>query len=204
LRAESVQAHRLIIAPKSKALHWYDFLCPFCYVGQQRTALLVQRGLDVLLLPFRVHPEIPRGGVPAGSRVGPTYRMLEREAEAAGLPLHWPPHLPDTSRALAAAEWVRRHRTAAFPQVHKALFAAHFALGEDLEDPFVIERHAAAAGIERGSLNEVMDSRNAAVAVMDAEALARQHGVRGTPSWFLHNQLISGLRPAAEFERLAG
>jgi len=24
-------------------LHWYDFLCPFCYVGQHRTAILTRR-----------------------------------------------------------------------------------------------------------------------------------------------------------------
>jgi hypothetical protein len=30
--------------------HWYDFLCPFCYVGQHRTAILVRHGLDVAFL----------------------------------------------------------------------------------------------------------------------------------------------------------
>jgi predicted DsbA family dithiol-disulfide isomerase len=192
-----------VTASGLKVLHWYDFLCPFCYVGQQRTALLVRRGFDVVELPFRVHPESPCGGVPAGPRVGPTYRMLEHEAEVAGLPLHWPPHLPDTSRALAAAEWARQHRPAAFPQLHKSLFAAHFALGENLEDPAVIDRHTVAAGIDRGLLNDALDGRSAAVAIMDAEALARKHGIRGTPAWFLSDRLISGLRPAAEFERLA-
>jgi hypothetical protein len=40
-------------------LHWYDLLCPFCYIGQHRTAILVRHGLDVIELPFQVHPEIP-------------------------------------------------------------------------------------------------------------------------------------------------
>src|SRR6266566_372206 len=38
-------------------LHWYDFICPFCYVGQQRNAILVQRGLHVVELPFQIYPE---------------------------------------------------------------------------------------------------------------------------------------------------
>lgn len=40
-------------------LHWYDFLCPFCCVGQSRTAILVRHGLDVIELPFQAHPDIP-------------------------------------------------------------------------------------------------------------------------------------------------
>jgi hypothetical protein len=38
-------------------LHWYDFLCPFCYVGQHRTAILVRHGLQVEELPFQAHPD---------------------------------------------------------------------------------------------------------------------------------------------------
>src|SRR5712664_1342779 len=122
-------------------LSWYDFLCPFCYVGQDRTAILVRHGLHVIELPFQIHPEIPPGGIPAPPRSGPRYDMLEREAREAGLPLRWPPRLPDSRRALAAAEWTRRHQPRVFSQLHKNLFAAHFVLGEDLEDPEVIDRH---------------------------------------------------------------
>jgi predicted DsbA family dithiol-disulfide isomerase len=62
-------------------LHWYDFLCPFCYVGQNRTVILVQHGLEVIELPFQAHPDIPSSGVPAGTRNGPMYANLEREAK---------------------------------------------------------------------------------------------------------------------------
>ena len=71
-------------------LHWYDFLCPFCYVGQQRNAILIRHGLQVDELAFQAHPEIPLGGTPAGPRNGPMYAALEREAREAGLRLQWP------------------------------------------------------------------------------------------------------------------
>lgn len=131
-------------------LHWYDFLCPFCYVGQHRTQILVRYGLNVAELPFQIHPEIPPGGIAVGPRTGSTYAMLEHEAKDAGLPLHWPPRLPNTRRALAAADWARRHQPRAFPQLHKELFEAHFVLGEDLGDPAVIERHATASRVDPG------------------------------------------------------
>src|SRR4051812_47712636 len=77
-------------------LHWYDFLCPFCYVAQSRNEMLRHRGFLVVELPFEVHPEIPRGGAEAGPRNGLVYKNLEREARQAGLVLHWPARLPNT------------------------------------------------------------------------------------------------------------
>jgi predicted DsbA family dithiol-disulfide isomerase len=131
------------------------------------------------------------------------YAMLEREASEAGLPLHWPPRLPNTRRALAAAEWARRHQPLAFPQFHKELFAAHFVLGEDLEDPAVLDRHASESGIDLAALHAALADGSAMEAVVDAETMGRDYGVQGTPAWLLGRRLISGLLPAAEFERLA-
>ena len=184
-------------------LHWYDFICPFCYVGQQRTAILVRHRFHVVELPFQIHPDIPPGGIRAGPRTGPMYAMLEREAKEAGLLLKWPPRLPNTRRALAAAEWTRQHQPHAFPKLHRDLFEAHFALGEDLEDLNVINRHATEAGIDVGALNGALADGTATRAITHAEVLGRKYGVQGTPAWLLDQQLITGLRPAAEFERLA-
>jgi predicted DsbA family dithiol-disulfide isomerase len=184
-------------------LNWYDFLCPFCYIGQSRTGILVRHGLHVVELPFQAHPDIPPGGIAAGPRNGPMYAMLEREAKEAGLPLKWPARLPDTRRALAAAEWARRHQPRAFPELHKRLFAAHFVLGEDLADPVVIDLHANDSGVDLTALHTALDDETAAAAVEESEAIGRKRGVRGTPAWLLQGRLILGLRSAAEFERLA-
>src|SRR5436190_14007720 len=70
-------------------LSWYDFLCPFCYVGQARTAILMRHGLRVVELPYQAHPDIPAGGLEVGRRHGAMYVALAREAHEAGLPLHW-------------------------------------------------------------------------------------------------------------------
>jgi predicted DsbA family dithiol-disulfide isomerase len=184
-------------------LNWYDFICPFCYVGQQRNAVLLQRGLQVVELPFQAHPEIPAGGIPAGPRIGPMYVMLEREAREAGLPLHWPQRLPNSRLALATAEYARRYQPGFFPQLHKSLFEAHFVLGEDLEDPPVMDRHAMKVGIDLAALHAAYLDGSAVRDVADAESIGREYGVPGTPAWLIGQQLIVGLRPVAEFERLA-
>jgi predicted DsbA family dithiol-disulfide isomerase len=185
-----------------RVLHWYDLLCPFCYVGQQRNTIFVAHGFEVIELPFQAHPEIPPGGRPAGERSGALVARIEAEAKAAGLPLAWPDRLPDTRMALAAAEWVRRHAPDFFPPFQKALFAAHFALGQDLGDRNVIDRHAAEAKVDTAAMHAALDDGSAYALVDQSEALGRRLGVQGTPAWLVAGRLIPGLYPSEQFERL--
>jgi len=189
--------------PARLAWAWYDFLCPFCYAGQERSALLVKRGFRVVNLALQIHPGIPREGIPVGARDGPIYALLEREIRAAGLPLRWPARLPDTRRALAVAEWTRRHVPSAFTRLHASLFAAHFAWGEDLGDPAVVDRHAAAAGVKLGAMRSALADRSALAALAQSEDAARRCRVRGAPAWKVGDYIISGLQRQAEFEQAA-
>ena len=184
-------------------LHWYDLLCPFCYIGQSRNAIFEHHGFRVVDLPFEAHPDIPAGGRVMPARTGPIYDRLEAEARAAGLPLSWPSRLPNSRMALAAAEWVRRQSPRAFPPFQRALFAAHFALGEDIGDRQIILGHAIDAGVDPDALTAALDDGGAYRFVERSEMLAREFGVRGTPAWFVAGRLIPGLYPAEQFERLA-
>jgi predicted DsbA family dithiol-disulfide isomerase len=186
-----------------RVLHWYDFLCPFCYVGQPRNAIFERHGFAVADVPFQAHPDIPQGGRPAGERNGAMYAFIEAEARTADLPLVWPARLPNTRMALAAAEWVRRHAPAAFPALEKALFTAHFALGEDIGDAGVVAAHAAAAGADVAAMRAALADGSAYAFVDQSEQLGRGLGVRGTPAWFVSGRLIPGLLPREHFERLA-
>ncbi len=128
--------------------------------------------------------------------------MLEREAREAGLPLHW----PRPSRHAAGLGCCRvgpAPSTARFPPVHRGLFAAHFVLGEDLEDPAVIDRHASESGVDLAALHSALADDSAVAAVREAEMIRRKNGVYGTPAWPVAKRLITGLLPAVEFERLA-
>lgn len=185
-----------------RALHWYDFLCPFCYVGQQRNSILQRSGFEVVALAFQAHPDIPPGGRAAGERSGSMVRLIEEEARAAGLPLVWPARLPNTRMALAAAEWARQSASRSFPAFQEALFAAHFALGEDLGDRSILDRHAVEAGIDTAAMHGALDDGSAYANLDRSEAFAKELGVRGTPAWLIAGRLVLGLHPREQFEQL--
>jgi predicted DsbA family dithiol-disulfide isomerase len=184
-------------------LHWFDFVCPFCYVGQQRNEILEGFGLAVVHLPFQIHPEIPPGGIDAGPRIGPMYTALETEAARVGLPLNWPARLPNTGAALAASEWVRRNRPELSGAFNRSLFAAHFALGEDLGSMAVVERHASEVGVDADALRAAFADGSAPASLAEAETVGAQYGVQATPSWLIGGELVSGLLRPSKFELLA-
>ena len=184
-------------------LHWFDFICPFCYVGQQRNQVLSRHGLEIVHLPFQIHPDIPPKGIEAGPRNGPMYRAIEREAARGELPLNWPPRLPDTQTALSAAEWVRRQRPDASDEFNRTLFAARFEFGEDLGDTEVLMRHAGAAGIDTEVLRTALADGSARALLTEAQSVGARFGVQATPTWLIAGEMISGLRPESEFEALA-
>ncbi len=205
IRLGAVPPDELLTEPNGarQVLHWYDLLCPFCYVGQQRNAIFERHGFDVVDIPFQAHPEIPPEGRAIGERRGPMYARLEEEARAAGLPLVWPDRLPNTRMALATAEWTRRHAPRSFPALEKTLFAAHFALGEDLGDRDIIDKHATEAGIDIAAMHAALDDGSAYTLLDQSETLGIRLGVRGTPAWFVSGRLISGLYPGEQFEQIA-
>jgi len=163
--------------------YWYDFLCPFSYVGHDRPGILRRHGLEVIELPLQLHPEVSPGGVAVSALDDATHESLEQEAREAGLELRWPGRLPFSRPALAAAEWVREHEPFAFPAIQGALFRAHFVFGEDIESIPVIEAHAAESGVSLTRLRAAMRNGSADAAVTRAAMSARSIGVRGTPSW---------------------
>jgi predicted DsbA family dithiol-disulfide isomerase len=187
---------------RRRVLHWYDFACPFSYVGQSRNALLIEAGFEVVPLPFQAHPGMPRGGLPVKPGRGPGYSVLEQEARAVGLALRWPRRIPHTRRALAAAEWVRRNQPAVFPEFQRSLFEAHFVDGDDIDDQAVIDRHAGATGVDARSLHFALADGTAVGAVSQAEWIGRQLGLDGTPAWLVDGRLMIGLQPASAFQLL--
>ena len=185
-----------------KVWEWFDFVCPFCYVGQDRSELLRRGGFAVVELPFRSHPQLPVEGISAGPRDSPLYRGLELEAKSVGLPLRWPSRIPRSETALATVEWARRRQPSTFRTLFDAFFRAHFVLGEDIGDVQVVRRYAEGAGLDFDAIYLEIRQGWEPDLIRRSEDRARSIGVPGTPSWLIGNQLLIGLQPRSAFERI--
>jgi predicted DsbA family dithiol-disulfide isomerase len=176
-------------------------------VGLDRSALLRESGVEVVTLPFEIHPEIPVGGISLRERWGAhygeaseMYTRIEAECETAGLPFRRPERIPNTRRALETAEWVRRHAPDAFDALELALFQAHFVDNRPLDDPAVVDELVAGAGADAAEARRAVDAGEAKGDVDSAMATGSRIGVQATPTWLVGRRvLIPGAMPRDVF-----
>lgn len=188
-----------------EATLWSDYLCPWCYVGQARSAALRELGLTVIARPFELHPEIPPEGrrVRPDGRLAPTFERIEAECAEVGLPFRRPTRTPNTHRALATAEVVRTGWPGAFDQLDSSLFAAHFVTGDPLDDPDLLDRLVASAGAPPSEVRARVDSGEGSALLHTSMDEARETGVSATPTWVIGEMTIPGAVPIEQMRRWA-
>jgi predicted DsbA family dithiol-disulfide isomerase len=187
-----------------RAVLWSDYLCPWCYIGRDRTALLAELGVDVTVLPYELHPEIPPDGrrIRPGGRLAPVFERVEAMCAEVGLAFRRPDRMPNTRRALQTAEVVRRRWSESFSALHDALFDAHWLRGDPIDDPVLLDRLVGQAGAPADQVRASVEDGTAELALEEAMVQAHEHGVTSTPAWWVDDRLlIPGAQPRETIRR---
>ena len=180
------------------ALMWSDYVCPWAYLGRDRTALMRDLGVEVTVLPYELHPEIPTGGVPVrpGSRLARVFERIGAECDELGIPFTAPTRSPNTRYALETSEVVRLHHPDAFAPFDASLAAAHWVHDLDLEDRDLVRDLLDQAGAPADEVAELVADGAGTAALAASMATARECGVTATPAWWINDALlIPGAQP---------
>lgn len=187
---------------------WSDYICPWAYLGRDRTALLHSLDVTVTSMPYELHPDLPREGraVRADGRLGHVYELIGIECDEVGMPFRPPSHVPNSRRALETAEVVRGLDPAAFEALDASLFAAHFVDGADIGDPDVLDRLVTAAGARANEVRTLVNCGTGHEAVAASMTEAHGHGIAATPAWLFGEDgaelVLPGVQPRELFERV--
>jgi predicted DsbA family dithiol-disulfide isomerase len=164
---------------------------------------LTDLGVEVLTLPFELHPEIPQAGRRIGEQSARYYERIAEECREVGLPFAAPDHLPNTRRVLETAEWVRIHQPEVFEALHQRLFRAHFVDGRDLGNAEEIDNLLSEADADAAAARAAVDAGAMRLVVDTWMQKAVEVGATGTPAWLFGDFLVPGVQPRPFFERLA-
>jgi len=196
-----------------------DVMCPWCAVGLYSLLEALDRTrpeieAEIVFQPFELNPDMPPGGENGTAYVARKYglpaeqaarnRAIIRErAAAVGLDMA----ALDTRRLYNSFDAHRLIHWAAIEgrqlDLKRALFEAHFTLGEDVSNADVLVRAAEAAGLDGEAAREVVSSGAYAEEVRAAEALWQARGVQSVPTIIIDGRyLISGGQPPGDFERI--
>lgn len=187
-----------------RALLWRDYLCPWCYLGRDRSRLMESLGVDVVPLGYELHPEVPIDGraIRPGGRLDQVLDHVAAECEAAGLPMRKPTRSPNTRRALEIAEILRVTSADSFAAYDDACYRTHWVEGGDLGDDASLWELVDAAGADVVQVRQASAEGVGAHELTRSMTAAREQGVAATPAWWVDQRLlIPGVQPRATVER---
>jgi len=184
---------------------WSDYCCPWCYLGRDRTRLLVELGATMTHRPYELHPETPPEGwrVRDGGRLSAVYASIASECAELGMPFNMPTRVPNSRMALETAAVVSERHPDAFEALDDALFAAHFVDDLDLNDETVLREIVERTAAPTDEVFDAVRSGHGAQLVDASVADAHRLGVAGTPAWLFEPEFVlPGVQPRAVYERI--
>lgn len=176
-----------------------DPICPWCYIGKIKLdRALEQRpdhGLDIFWRPYQLNPDMPAAGMDrteyletkfgGPERARTIYGQIEDAAKAAGLDVDFSKikRTPNTFDAHRLIRWARSggHQQA----VIDSLFVRYFERGEDIGDRTILMDVATEVGMDLDVLTRLYAEDADREMLVNEEALARQMGVTGVPTFIL-------------------
>jgi predicted DsbA family dithiol-disulfide isomerase len=186
------------------ATAWSDYLCPWAYLGRDRTALLRDLGVVVTVQAYELHPDIPPEGIEVrpGGRLDRVFATIGAECEELGIEFTAPRRSPNTRHVLETAEVIRLHHPEAFPAFDESVARAHWVSGADLGDRELIRTLVTDAGAPADDVAERVADGIGTAALAASMAQARSVGVMATPAWWVADSLlIPGAQPRETIER---
>ena len=183
---------------------WFDYVCPWAYLGRDRTALMRSLGVEVTVRPYELHPEIPMEGVDVrpGGRLDRVFSLIGAECAELGIPFNAPARSHSSHLALEATEVVREGWPAAYDPLDQLLAQAYWVDGRDISSRDVVAGLVEQSGAPPGDVLDAIADGVGSAAVRASMADAREHGVTATPAWWVNEALlIPGAQPRDAIER---
>jgi predicted DsbA family dithiol-disulfide isomerase len=173
-----------------------DFICPYCYIGQERMVQLA-RDYDVqpIWRPHWLHPETPPEGAPFPQdvdreRARATAEWLKEMEPEKAARMRFPGRMQYSFFAFEAAEFAQDHGCAL--PFTSAVYDALWVEGKDIARMATLQEAAAIAGLDAEELGRALRERRYRQRTINAVAAARNAGIVSTPTYILGRMAIKG------------
>ena len=182
--------------PGFRVIMFADFICPYCYIGQERMEQLAH-DYDVRpqWRPYWLHPEVPPQGasVPQGvdrERARTTLEWLQEMAPEKAARIRFPGKLQYSFLAFEAVEFAQDHGMAL--PLSSAVYDALWVDGKDIGQISTLQDAAIKAGLDAEEMGRALREHRYTERTLNAVEASKKAGVTNTPTYILGRTAIKG------------
>ncbi|MEJ2200269.1 MAG: DsbA family protein [Desulfuromonadaceae bacterium] len=187
---------------------FYDYNCPWCYLGTANTERLRrEREIEIRWTLFPLHPEVPMEGMELAELfrgrsevLAASKGRLKEAAAATGLPLVRRDRISNSRRAQELEKWAASLGKG--DDFRRLTFHTYFAEGKDIAELSVLEEIVAAVGLPTLEVWDLLTFGTFGPAVEQDWFRARQLGVTVVPFYLYGEEPLVGYRPYEELLQL--
>lgn len=184
-----------ILNIKMKVTVFYDYICPYCYLGAKRLEKLEKEfELDIEWKGIEIHPEFPSQGVrrskSASSKI--FKENISQMAKDEGVEIRLPGFVTNTRLSLEASEFSKTKGR--FKDFHTKAYEAYFQNGENIGDSEVILNVAKNSGLDKRELKECLDQRKMSSKIEENKNDAEDNLILGTPTFIFGGFPVYGVQ----------
>ena len=183
-----------------------DYICPFCYIGNQRMdTLRAAYDLKINWCFVEIHPEIPPQGQSfdnLGYNEETREKLLsnlQQLAKEEGFSFHAPPFITNSRKALLLSQAVKSLGTDAFYPFHQQLFDDYFINGKNIGDKTVLRTIAQQHNIPESLIDKAWQdkyilgpAKSTPKTLLPFLNYAQKLQIKSVPSFIINDQILTG------------
>jgi len=189
---------------------FYDYICPFCYIGTRRIlALGDQYDLQINWAGMEIHPETPAEGRSTDSLgySGPQWTQMMQSltalAEEEGIVMHKHDFTTNSGPALRLAEAAKMDGREVFYRLHESLFEAFFCNGQNIANTEILTELGQKAGMSQQQIEHFRDHTAITKRLQWNLQMASHHAIRSVPSYIIGDRQLSGAQSVSALRSAA-
>jgi len=195
--------------PKKAILEVFtDYVCPWCYLGDNRVKKIKQNyDIDVQLVHFPLHPETPAEGRTlldlfgcGPDEIKAKNTRMKGLMEDEGLPYNERSHTYNSRLAQEIGSWAETQPGGS--AIHDKFFEAYFVDRRNVGDVEVIIDVVKSVGLDELEARDVLAGRRFKTAVDADWEKSRSYGVTGVPTFVSGGQGLVGAQPYETLQKL--
>jgi len=186
-----------------------DYICPFCFIGNDRAERLEKEfDIDVEWKGFEIHPETPKEGSTLEDMgidkgyIEVAIASVKSLADDAGLTIKFPSRISNSRLALEISEFAKKKGR--FNEFHGAVFKAYWQEGRDIGDKEFLFDIAEKAGLNLEELRGYLERGEARGKLREYLGEVRRYGITGVPTFMIGGKMVVGAQPYEVLEKAVG